>query len=77
MQCRVCGQANPPEARFCSECGNTLVAAAEPLPVIGAVSSYGHGWRQLWKHFLMLFLIGIISGLISSPTHAMSNVRVL
>lgn len=45
--------------------------------MIGVASSYGNGWRQLWKHFLMLFLIGIISGVISSPSHAMSNIRVL
>ncbi len=85
MQCRVCGQANPPEARFCSECGNTLVATVEPLlvatveplPVIGVGSSYGNGWRQLWKYFLMLFLIGIISALISSPSSIMSNQKLL
>lgn len=34
----------------------------------GVSSSYGNGWRQLWKYFLELFLIIIISGLISLPT---------
>ncbi len=34
------------------------------LPGVG--SSYKNGWRQLWKHFLMLLLIGIIYVLISS-----------
>jgi uncharacterized membrane protein len=58
-------------------CGNTLVANVELLPVIGVWSSYGNGWRQLWKHFLMLFLIGIISGLISSPSHVLSHVEVV
>jgi len=29
-------------------------------------SSYRNGWRQLWKHFLVLLLIGIIYVLISS-----------
>ncbi len=71
MQCRVCGQDNLPEARFCRKCGNTLVATAEPLAVIGVRSSYGNGWRQLWKNFLMLFLIGIIVELISSPSSIM------
>jgi uncharacterized membrane protein len=34
----------------------------------GVSSSYGHGWRQLWKYFLELFLILIISWLIALPT---------
>lgn len=24
----------------------------------GVPSSYGNGWRQLWKHFLVLFIVG-------------------
>ncbi|GAH46429.1 unnamed protein product, partial [marine sediment metagenome] len=32
----------------------------------GVVSSYKNGWRQLWKYFLVLLLIGIIFALISS-----------
>ncbi len=69
MQCNVCGQDNPPEATFCSQCGNALIAPVQPHHVIeiGVGSSYGNGWRQLWKNFLMLFLIGIITTLISSP----------
>ena len=51
-----------------------MVATVEPLPVIGVGSSYGHGWRQLWKHFLMLFLIGIIAVLIGSPGSALSQI---
>ncbi len=74
MQCRVCGQHDPPGARFCSRCGNALVATAEPLPVIGVGSSYGNGWRQMWKHFLMLFLIGIIVALISSGSSIMGGI---
>ena len=41
-----------------------MVASFEPLPEIGVGSSYGNAWRQLWPNFLMLFLIGIIAGLI-------------
>lgn len=33
----------------------------------GVVSSYKNGWRQLWKYFLELFLIGIIFVIITSP----------
>ena len=66
MQCKICGQDNPPEARFCAKCGATLVATVGSFPVIGVGSSYSNGWRRLWKHFLVLFLIGIIYVLISS-----------
>ena len=34
----------------------------------GVGSAYGNGWRQLWKYFLELFLIGIISLIIGIPT---------
>ena len=30
----------------------------------GVSSSYGNAWRQLWKYFLELFLIGIIGAII-------------
>lgn len=74
MQCKVCGQNNSPEARFCCKCGNTLGATVEPLSEIGVGSSYGNGWRQLWKHFLILFLISTISMLISAPSTIMSGI---
>ncbi|MBA7527576.1 hypothetical protein ES705_19752 [subsurface metagenome] len=32
--------------------------------VPGVGSSYGNGWRQLWKYFLELFLIGILGAII-------------
>ncbi|MFC2003704.1 hypothetical protein ACFLV4_07190 [Chloroflexota bacterium] len=35
-------------------------------PTVGA--SYGNGWRQIWKYFLELFLIGIIGLVISIPS---------
>jgi len=36
--------------------------------VPGVGSSYGNGWRQLWKYFLELFLIGIIGLVIGIPS---------
>lgn len=36
--------------------------------VPGVSSSYKNGWRQLWKYFLELFLIGIIAFVIGLPT---------
>ena len=44
------------------------VPALEP----GVLSSYGHGWRQLWKYILELFLIGLIAFFIGLPGAAMS-----
>ena len=41
-----------------------------PNPVVltpGVISSYQNGWRQLWKYFLELLLIGIIFAIIASP----------
>ncbi|MCJ7807206.1 MAG: hypothetical protein MUP73_00550 [Dehalococcoidia bacterium] len=34
----------------------------------GVGSAYKNGWRQLWKYFLGLFLIGIIGFIIGIPT---------
>ena len=68
MRCKSCGQDNPLGARFCANCGANLVAAVQPFSVIGVGSAYSNGWRQLWKYFLELFLIGIIGFIISIPT---------
>ncbi len=35
-------------------------------PTVGA--SYGNGWRQMWKYFLELFLIGIVGFVIGIPS---------
>ncbi|MCH8082041.1 MAG: DUF975 family protein [Proteobacteria bacterium] len=74
MQCKVCGQNNSPKARFCSKCGNALGAAAQQLSEIGVGSSYSNGRRQLWKHFLVLFLIVIITALIYAPSFIMREI---
>ena len=34
----------------------------------GVGSSYSNGWRQMWRYFLELFLIGIIALVISLPS---------
>jgi hypothetical protein len=67
MQCKSCGQENPEEARFCSNCGASLTASVISFKKISVSSSYGNGWRQLWKYFLELFLIGIIGFIIGIP----------
>ena len=39
----------------------------------GVLSSYGHGWCQLWKYILELFLIGLIAFFIGLPGAVMST----
>ena len=68
MKCKSCGQDNPPEASFCANCGAALTSEVKTYPEIGVFSSYGHGWRQLWKYFLELFLVGLIGFVIGIPT---------
>lgn len=46
---------------------NRNVSQSTVVLVPGVSSSYGHGWRQLWKYFLGLFLIGIIGAVIGIP----------
>ncbi|MEJ2740548.1 MAG: hypothetical protein P8105_12125 [Dehalococcoidia bacterium] len=60
MQCTSCGQENPANASVCSRCNAPLPLTQLPVPEIGVGASYGYGWKQLWKHFWMLLLIGII-----------------
>jgi len=45
---------------------NTTQSSTVLTPTVGA--SYGNGWRQMWKYFLELFLIGIIGLVISIPS---------
>lgn len=46
------------------EAGASMVIGARPFKP-GVFSSYGNGWRQLWKFFLPLFLIGLIYVVVS------------
>ncbi len=46
--------------------GEVVQNSAVLVPGVG--SSYGNGWRQLWKYFLELFLIGIIGLVIGIPS---------
>lgn len=43
--------------------------AATPIMIRpGVGSSYGNGWRQLWKYFLELLLISIVAWVLSLPS---------
>jgi len=45
---------------------NTTQSSTVLTPTVGA--AYGNGWRQMWKSFLELFLIGIIGFIIGIPS---------
>jgi len=44
-----------------------------PPPEPGVITSYGHGWRQLWKFILELFVIGLIAFFIALPGAIMGH----
>lgn len=73
MLCKNCGQDNTPAASFCQKCGAALVKTFAP----GVESSYSNGWKQLWKHFLELFLILIIYTVISGVGGFIFNLLII
>jgi hypothetical protein len=76
MICKNCGKDNPAEARYCAGCGASLDAATVSRPAAawapGVTSSYGNGWRKLWKNFPTLLVVFItlivISNAINIPS---------
>ena len=75
--CKHCGRELPKPAAETSEA--TVERAANKAPtgppiMIGVLSSYENGWRQLWKHFLILFIIVIVVFLISLPRDIMRGI---
>ncbi len=83
MICKNCGKENTADARFCAACGATLEAApatpAKATWLPGVISSYKNGWNRLWKNFLELFLIWLITfgvGLFNNIIPVLMNVFV-
>ena len=81
MYCTKCGHKNDDQDRFCASCGAPLdtvrgeVASKQDtgnvvILVPGIWSSFSNGWRQMFKYFLELFLIGIIGWVIGIPSGA-------
>jgi len=46
--CKVCGTANPQEAKFCRQCGESLIETAAPQPVPWWRRLKLPRWRRFW-----------------------------
>lgn len=67
MQCKVCGQDNPPEAGFCGNCGAALVAAVEPPSSAAATAvavEYVGGMIRLGAAIIDSVIIALISSVL-------------
>jgi hypothetical protein len=58
MFCPRCGRENPPQAKYCTECGAALSDKEMITPGVGAY--FGRGWRTLRRNFADLFLAVIV-----------------
>lgn len=71
MQCRVCGQDNPPEARFCGNCGAALPVRAEaPAPAVApgdaaALPAIAAEYMGFWIRFAAALIDTVIVSIIS------------
>ena len=80
MECKVCGQDNPPEARFCANCGATLVAKVEPPSAVAvpggpppaapevAVKYMGF-WIRLGAAIIDAVVVWLVSNVLSSVVY--------
>jgi uncharacterized RDD family membrane protein YckC len=72
VQCKNCGQDNPPEARFCGNCGAALVAIAEPSPPgpaptpLTIAAEYVGFWLRFGAWILDIIMISIIAAVIGT-----------
>ncbi len=49
------------------------VVKEERKPQATISGSYKYGWQQMWKHFLYLFIITIVVGLLEAPVSAVQD----
>ncbi len=72
MQCKICGQNNPPEAHFCANCGSSWVAATEqPAPTVvtgaePATPQIAVEYMGFWIRFGAAIIDGVLVWLVSS-----------
>ena len=72
MECKVCGQDNPPEAGFCGNCGAALVAAVEPPSLAEATAvavEYVGGMIRLGAAIIDGVIISLISSVLQWLIH--------
>jgi uncharacterized RDD family membrane protein YckC len=74
MKCDVCGRDNPPEARFCANCGAALTAApvqapapATPPAAPAAPGEYAGFWIRLGAAVIDYLILTVVSFLIAFP----------
>ncbi len=72
MQCKVCGQDNPPEARFCGNCGAALPVRAEaPAPAVApgdtaALPAVAAEYMGFWIRFAAALIDAVAVSLLSA-----------
>ena len=72
MECKICGQDNPPEAQFCANCGATLVATVEQVPPVAVPVTLATApevaieYMGFWIRFGAAIIDGVILLIISS-----------
>jgi len=72
VECKVCGQDNPPEAGFCGNCGAALVAAVEPPSSAAATAvavEYVGGLIRLGAAIIDGVIISLISSVLQWLAH--------
>ena len=73
-ECRICGESNPPEAKFCASCGASLGVTVEPpevaevgpaaeLPLAVSVGQYAGFWIRLGAALIDAVLVGAVSSI--------------
>ncbi len=77
MKCQLCGQENPSEARFCSNCGTTLALKVEPVSPLAPSTpdkkpvvtiQYAGFWIRFAAAFIDYMIVNAVVGVIRMLT---------
>ncbi len=66
MKCPNCGQENPAEARFCSNCGTTLAPKIEPASILAIPATHTIEYAGFWIRFAAAIIDNIIVWAVTS-----------